>query len=96
MSSFMDRMKGRIQAAGKGAQKLSEVANLKLDLREARSTLDARCRDLGKVCAKRFLDDGEERLPRDEPAIRTLLDEIERKRKRVQGIEAELEQLKEN
>ena len=40
MGSFMDRMKEKLQAAGDGARRLGEVANLKLELSDARKDLE--------------------------------------------------------
>ena len=47
MGSFMDRMKEKLQAAGKGAQRLTDVANQKLDLRDARNLVVGE--DLGSL-----------------------------------------------
>ncbi len=90
MSSFMDRMKKKLHAAGEGAKRLTEVANLKLELSEARKALESRFRDLGKACAQRMIDRDEPEVMREETSIAFALEEIAKARQKVEQLEAQL------
>ena len=56
MGSFIDRMKEKLHAAGEGAKRLGEVANLKLELGDARKDLERKYRKLGEHTAAGLID----------------------------------------
>jgi len=90
MSSFMDRMKEKLQAAGDGARRLGEVANLKLELSDARKDLERRHRQLGEYVAARLLDGSAEQILRSDATIAMYLEDVRRARAVVAQLEAEL------
>jgi ubiquinone biosynthesis protein UbiJ len=93
VGSFMDRMKDKLHAAGEGAKRLTEVANLKLELGDARKFLEHSYRDLGKACANRMIDRDEAEVFREETSIAHALEEVAKARKKVEVLEAQLENM---
>ena len=93
--SLFDKMKDKLQSAGKEAQKLTKMGQLKLDLREATSALDGRHRDLGKACAARFLDQDAATVAADDTAIQHCLQLLAHARQRVLEVNAAIEELRE-
>ncbi len=92
MSSLFERMKETLHSAGKGAKKLTRIGQLKLDLLDAESKLADRYKALGKACANRFLERGEQSVEVTDPAFEQLLREIEAAQKQVEQVQAELEE----
>ena len=90
--SFLDRIKHNISAVGKGAQKLSKIGQLKLDLNAAESNLSERFKALGKACANRIIDRGETSVDATEAAIATYIGEIREAQKRINEVRQELEE----
>ena len=91
MGSFMDRMKEKLHAAGEGAKRLGEVANLKLELGDARKDLERKYRKLGEHTAAGLIDGEAGRIEASDPTVTILLDEVRRARAIVAELEAELE-----
>jgi len=92
--AFFDRMKDKFSAAGKGAKKLTRLAQLKLDLHVAEGHLEERFKALGKACAHRFLERKEPSVEAAESAIGTCLEDIRRARRRVEELRQEMEQVR--
>ena len=90
MGSLFDRMKESLQAAGQSARKISDVANRKVDLWDARKILEARYEALGKAIAHRLIDRDERTVDRAEDSIATLLDEVRVAREKVEALERSL------
>ena len=94
MSSFFDRMKDKLEAAGKGAQKLTRIGQLKLDLRSAESKLSECYKTLGKACAVRFLKRNEHVVEADDAAISQFLLDIQGARRVIEQIKEEMDETK--
>lgn len=88
MGSFFDKMKGKLEAAGKGAQKLTRIGQLKMDLMGAESKLSEAYKTLGKACAVRFLERGEHVVEAEDSGIAQYVRD-------VRSAEREIEQIKE-
>lgn len=89
--SFLDRIKDKVAAAGKGAQKLTRIGQLKLDLSAAESNLADRFKALGKACANRIIERGESSVDAAESAIATYIEQIRVAQERIRKLEVELE-----
>ena len=88
--TLFDRLKNQVQQAGKGAQKLGRLGQLKLDLVAAETKLTDGYKQLGKATANRWIDRGEGALSPSEPGIREALDSITRARAEIAEIETEM------
>lgn len=90
--SLFDRMKEKLESAGKGAQKLTRKGQLKLDLMSAESRLETSYKELGKACATRFLEDAASTIEAS-GALGHCLDNVRRNRLRVAEIQTEIQEL---
>ena len=72
------------------SRSIGEFAALKLDIKNARDHLENRYRLLGRIAADRFVDRNETAINREEPAVRTALEEIRSARSTLAALEAKL------
>ena len=92
MSSFFDRMKGKLEAAGKGAQKLTRMGQLKMDLMSAEKKLTDCHRSLGKACAVRFMERNETVIEADDAAIAQYLRDLRSAQREIEQIKEEMDE----
>jgi len=92
-NSFFDRFRDKVQAVGKGAKKLTQAGQLKLDLMSAKSKLEGRYTALGKACANRLLERGEASVEGKDSTIAQYLLEIEAAQDKIAMVEGEIEEL---
>jgi hypothetical protein len=72
------------------SRSIGEFAALKLDIKNARDHLENRYRLLGRIAADRFIDRNETSIEREEPAVKTALEEIRSARSTLAALEAKL------
>ena len=92
MNSFFDRMKGKLEAAGKGAQKLTRMGQLKMDLMSAESKLKDCYKTLGKACAVRFLERKEAVIEAEDSAIAQYLRDLRSAQREIEQIQEEMDE----
>ncbi len=94
MASFLDNMKGKFNAAGKEAKKLTRIGQLKMDLLQAKGALEDRHRALGEIAANRLLDRNESSLGKNDPAVAEAMEQVKEARLKLKQIEGDLEAVK--
>jgi len=91
--SFFSRLKGKVQSAGKEAQRLAQLGQLKLDMTGAKTELDRSYRSLGRACANRLIDRGEAELSAEDPGLVQCVSEVRAARDKVTRIEEAIAEL---
>jgi len=87
MTSWFDRLRDSLESVGKSAHRFSKVANRKVDLWDARRTLENCYERLGKICASRFIDRDERAVDRSEELVARCLDDVRAARAKVEELE---------
>ena len=90
--SLFDSMKSKLRDAGKGAQKLGRIGQLKMDLLSAEGEETKCFTSLGKACANRFLERKETLIERSDSVIAQYLEDLRDAQKRVTEVKRKLEE----